>query len=241
MPHSEDVDDPMWGCRHGIAADKNGTIQCCKVTVKDVKIMAAALTERVLDTSWISTLDRGTALQYRATVGQTGEVLKGIFTDALSNSQVKENFGELMVSMGAARSLGLLFHHIELPLAELWKSRIKQNDGFDFHTTCAGELIHFGEAKFSSTGSPYTEAILQVSDFLLNDKHHRDRAYLRDMVGKKSLDSLEDEKFGIVAAFSINAKNEALIMKNAVNKAIAFAKNHDVSSIFVIGVVNEAP
>ncbi|MGC1550793.1 MAG: hypothetical protein WA777_19905 [Rhodanobacter sp.] len=235
------VCDTAWGCHHfDLPSLANGSIRACRVSVSDVAKLANELTRTVVDTSWMSSLDKGARRAYEITVAETAELLVAIFKAAASPSLVSEDFGELMVSMGSARALNMLFSHNEVPLAELWKPQVKQNEGFDFHTLCPGGLVNFGEAKYSSAANPHGSALNQISDFLAAEKHYRDRTHLVNIVPASAIGKLDNEEFGVIAAFSLNAVNHELVIRNAINSAGKLAKKHKISQIFIVGVSYDA-
>jgi hypothetical protein len=210
------------------------------VSVKEVKKLAQELTAVVMDSSWIMNLDAGTRRAYERTVRETGEVLARIFTALDPTSPVSKEFGEVMVSMGSARALEMIFGHKTVPLAELWKPQLKQNEGFDFHTECPTPLINFGEAKYSGANSPHGLAINQAASFLESGKHFRDRPHLISVCSPASVGHLDGDRFGVVVAFSVNGKDRETILSNARDSALMVAKKYAVEQIFVVGVVCEA-
>ncbi|MFZ5637638.1 MAG: hypothetical protein ACOY82_13745 [Pseudomonadota bacterium] len=242
MSSGSAVMDIDWGCEHvEMTALANGSIRACKVTVSDIGKLAQELTKTVVDTSWMSSLDKGARRSYEKTVAETADVLVKIFNAVPvsgSTTAIQEDFGELMVSMGAARALCRVFSHSEVPLAELWKPQVKQNEGFDFHTVCELEKINFGEAKYSAKKSPHGIALDQISDFLTAEKHFRDRPHLEKLVSPSAIANLDNEEFGIVAAFSVNAVNPDVVLANAMAKAKALAGTHQISQIYLVGVIH---
>lgn len=236
--------DIDWGCDHSdMSALATGNIRACKVSVSDIGKLAGELTRTVIDTSWMTSLDKGARRAYERTVAETAELLVRIFnTTSLAGpgSAIQGDFGELMVSMGAARALCQVFSHHEVPLAELWKPQIKQNEGFDFHTVCGSERVHFGEAKYSAKKSPHGIAIDQVAEFLAAEKHFRDRTHLEKLVSTVAIRNLDDDDFGVVAAFSVNAANPDTVLKNAIENAKILASNHKISQIYLVCVIHES-
>lgn len=212
---------------------------CCRVSVRSLEKLASELAKTVVDTSWMTKLDKGTQRAYEYTVSETAKVLCDIFSSIAPDCQMSEEFGELMVSMGSARALRQVFGHAEIPLAELWKPQIKQNEGFDFHTVCGSGMLNFGEAKYSSISSPHGAAIIQASKFISAQKHLRDYVHLSKICpGGASL--LDEDKFGVVAAFSLCGVNHNLIMANAMKSAISLASDHGLTQVFLVGVSNDA-
>ncbi|CTP91595.1 hypothetical protein XTPLMG728_2953 [Xanthomonas translucens pv. poae] len=232
--------DVEWGCEHSsMLGNDELSIICCKVSVTDIAMLAEKLAATVIDTSWMADLDLGTRRAYEYTVAETSQALCKIFSGASLNSTVAEEFGEVMVSMGSARALKSLFGHSEVPLAELWKPQLKQNEGFDFHTVCGSGMLNFGEAKYSGVGSPHGPAINQASDFIVAKKHLRDYVHLSSLCPAPA-ELLNSDKFGVIAAFSLVGNNHDLIMKNALKSALGLSKKHKLSQIFLVGVSNDA-
>lgn len=235
----EPIDDDDWGCTHTEFVDGgNGPlIKACIVSIEKLDAIAKELTRSVLDTSWMMSLDKGTQRTYKYTAEETAQALVVIFNEINSDEGIGLEFGEVMVSMGSSRSLSQVFKHISLPIAELWKPQKKQNEGFDFHTTCPQYFINFGEAKYSGVSNPHGNAIKQANEFINVEKHFRDRAHLKDLTEPSCINNLDSDNYGVVAAFSINSENHESIMKNAVNsvKNTDLMKNAKV--IYLVGVV----
>ncbi len=244
MSSGSAVMDIDWGCEHvEMTALAIGSIRACKVTVSDIGKLAQELTKTVVDTSWMANLDKGARRSYERTVAETVDVLVNIFnavSPSASATMIQEDFGELMVSMGAVRALCRVFTHYEVPLAELWKPQVKQNEGFDFHTVCERDQINFGEAKYSAKKSPHGIALDQISEFLTAEKHFRDRPHLEKLVSPSAIANLDNEEFGVVAAFSVNAVNPDVVLINAIAKAKALARVHKISQIYLVGVIRES-
>ncbi|WP_394000232.1 hypothetical protein ACF3M1_09965 [Luteimonas sp. WGS1318] len=233
LPHC----DADWGCDHFDLTHLNGTtVYACRVEIADIAKLASELAKTVIDTSWMSTLDHGARRTYESTVSRTADLLREIFESMDPGSPVAGEFGEMMVSIGSARALSVVFSHSRVPLAELWKPQLKQNGGFDFHTVCEGELIHFGEAKFASSGNPWGLAIAQADEFLHDQKHLRDRSDLVNLVSPGAITRLDADEFGVVAAFSLNAENQDRVISNAVSAAVTLASKYGIKQVFVVGV-----
>lgn len=232
------LSDPAWGCTYQEIADSLGAsdIKICFVEIDDVEKLAEQLGADVLDTSWMANLDRGVRRQYDYTVKETAAALVRIFKSTAGGGKVGAEFGELMVSIGSAKALEQVFKHSKIPIAELWKPQVKQNEGFDFHTVCPSEFINFGEAKFSANTNPHGLAIAQAAEFLSVEKHLRDRGHLVNLVGAPSIDHLDNDRYGVVAAFSINSSNPLLIFKNALESALGFLGSNKVSCLYLVGV-----
>lgn len=230
--------DSLWGCVYqelkyslGPANVKIGFIE-----VTNLQNFATQITLLVLNRSWMTKLNPVASMAYDVTVSQTASKLSGISTSTSASGTLTTAFGELMVSMGSAYALEKLFTHNRVPLAELWKPQVSQNEGFDFHTTCPSELINFGEAKYSSTMSSFKNAITQAERFVDEQKHFRDGIHLMHLVNPSCMKNLENKKFGIVAAFSMRGKKPDRTFTNAAKRAISLAVKNKVETIYLVGV-----
>lgn len=241
MNYSPEVVDSSWGCSYQevISALGHANIKVCFVKVKSLDDFATRISELVLDTSWMTGLDHGIRRAYNTTVRETAEALVKIFKDTTAAGVIGTEFGETMVSIGSARALEKIFDHKRVPLAELWKPQVKQNEGFDFHTVCTGEFVNFGEAKYSGSASPHGLAINQADDFLAAEKHLRDMVHLVNLVPKLAIEQLNNDQYGVVAAFSVNANDPLTVLKNAVQSASTVVARHTITNFYLVGVSDE--
>lgn len=230
--------DAAWGCAYQQVVDSPGlpNVKLCFVEVTNLSAFAAVITRGVLDKSWMTNLDPMVQMAYDKTVTDTANKLVGIFQATNATGTLGADFGELMVTMGSAYALEKIFSHLKIPIAELWKPKLSQNEGFDFHTTCPADMVNFGEAKYSSTANPYTLAISQAEDFIDNEKHFRDGVHLMHLVNANCVTNLKGKQFGLVAAFSIQGTNADVIFANAAKSAAALAAKNKAKSIYLVGV-----
>ena len=233
--HYSDTD---WGCDYFEVESTSSIekIRICHVKVGDIEKISEELAEKVLDTSWMMKLDEGNKRAYRRTVQETAAALVKIFNSTKCSSDVGSEFGEVMVSMGSAKALEKIFDHIILPIAELWKPQVKQNEGFDFHTVCSEEIINFGEAKYSGSINPHGDAISQAKGFVDDEKHLRDWVHLRGLVSDGAIENLNNDSYGIVASFSINTEDPLLILKNAIEAAQVALTSDKIKAVYLVGV-----
>ncbi|ASD57114.1 hypothetical protein ACJYFV_00380 [Enterobacter asburiae] len=234
-------DDVDWGCYHDELTSAEVMVKICVIRIKTIKKIAEELTRIVLNKSWMMDLDARTQRCYRYTVEETSKLLVDIFNKIKAQSSSEKDigveFGEIMVSMGASRALNKLFNHISLPIAELWKPQKKQNEGFDFHTVCPKKMVNFGEAKYSGISNPHGDALTQIIDFINVEKHLRDVLHLEKLAGEEVCDNLDNECFGVVAAFSINSENYDLIIKNALESVKEKNLLSKCSIVYLVGVI----
>lgn len=232
----------VFGCSfHEVLSDSGvANVSLCHVKVSDLGLMADNLVAVIMDDSWMLELDKGARRSYELTVKETSAILVGIFKAASVSTSIAADFGELMVSIGASKGLRKIFDHAEVPIAELWKPQIKQNEGFDFHTICPQEKIHFGEAKYSSSANPHGKAIAQAKRFLEHDKHYRDRVHLISLCSDESISHLDDERFGVIVAFSINTEDPLVVLGNALESVVSHGLTGKVDSVCLVGVSHES-
>jgi hypothetical protein len=232
--------DTEWGCTFQQVANSLGiqNINICYVKIDDILKFANQLNDTVLDSTWMTNLDHGTRRTYDYTAKETTKLLVDIFNKTSKSGTIGAEFGELMISIGSARALEKIFQHSKVPLAELWKPQAKQNEGFDFHTVCTKDFINFGEAKYSGKKDPHGLAISQARKFILEEKHFRDRAHLKDLLPKKPIENLDGDSFGVVAAFSINSKTPLKILSNALKSAKRIVTTYNISTIYLVGITD---
>lgn len=236
---SVDID---WGCEFTEVLNGSGIeyVKICHVHVADISKISKMLATSVVDTSWMMSLDPGTRSSYEYTVQETAELLVKIFNAAEQAGSIVDEFGELMVSMGSARALEVIFKHTLIPIAELWKPQAKQNEGFDFHSVCPREIINFGEAKYCSGSTSYGRAMTQAGSFLKAHKHKRDRVHLLNLASPASIENLDSDVHGVIASFSLHSRNHLSIYKNVLGKAKMFADDNGLRFVYMIGVTHES-
>ena|SRR5690606_16361784 len=225
-----------------------GNIFICHVNVSDLEKIAFELSKLVTDNSWVIGLDERAKRAYETTAEKTAKALVEVFKTTISSeNKVASEFGELMVSIGSSKALEVVFGHRSLPIAELWKPKLAQNEGFDFHTVCAENIINFGEAKFSGVSSPYsgisgksTGAGGQADGFIGNNKHLMDGVHLGHLAGEEPTKNLDKDLFGVVLAFSVNATNPLYVLKNALEHSKTYENLKKAKNIYIVGVSHES-
>lgn len=195
-----------------------GISTSCKTTLLHVKVdnlddQAKEIVELIIDTSWIDNLGGVKKISYNARAKKTIDSLVKAILNSVGNS-VTEEFGEILVSNVARISLEQGCNHDVVPLAEIWKEKVKGNPGFDFHSESEDCVLCFGEAKYSSTINPYPDALNQINDFLVKEKDLMELVDLESFVSKEAISNCADGKKGFIAAFSINSNNPNLIYNN---------------------------
>lgn len=232
--------DPNHDCKYSHIKINSlpNNINICFININTYKLIAEKICKIILDDSWIKSLDPTCIKAYEYTVKETADKLNEICQEVVNKKQIKEDFGEIMVSIMASESLKQLFDHYSLPISELWKEKKSGNPGFDFHTICPTDFIHFGEAKYSSSSNPYKHAIEQAENFIKVDKHYRDIPHLKIIIKRKQpIENLVNKKFSIIAAFSINSDDTEGIIEKAVKKINSSSLNNIAQNIYLVGVI----
>lgn len=233
--------DEEWGCIHTeITSNANPKIHICQVNISDLKKVARELANSVMDNSWIMNMDKGASRSYIKTASDTANRLVEIFNASIEKEGIASEFGQWVISIGSSRSLKIIFQHTSLPIAELWKPQELQNEGFDFHTVCKKNVINFGEAKFKSANanSPVSDAANQANSFFSDEKHLRDRVHLVNLVNGDAISNLDQDIFGMVVAFSMNAQNPLTVYTNAISKVESLPLFKSINSIYIVGVTH---
>jgi hypothetical protein len=181
----------------------SASVHLVHVKIKDHQERAREMIDTIKDTSWISKLD---VIGQRAYSARANQTIERIVNDVLSkvDNTVSSSFGEYLVSESAQVILSSQFQHVKLPLAELWKEKVEGNPGFDFHTESPAQYIVFGEAKYSSSDNPHTDALKQAVGFIASKKDDMDLADLRSLASKEAVENCVAFYKGYAIAFSIN-------------------------------------
>jgi hypothetical protein len=206
LSFGDEYKDDDWKCSFSEVSESDGVLDkivLCHVNVLDISKLADELAKSIMDNSWIMGLDEGVTLAYKKTAEETATVLVNIFKNNIlteDGNRISGEFGEMMVSMGASRALETIFSHVSLPISELWKPKLKGNEGFDFHTICPEQLINFGEAKYSSSKNPYGGksgdsggAAGQADGFIKAEKHLRDYVHLMHLAEGEPSENLKNK------------------------------------------------
>lgn len=227
---------------HITKLDDNKTcdVYYLEIQIDDVQSHASNLISLITENSWINQLDPIAKVSFETKVNNTANALTSIFTDQSESSTVKDEFGEYMISIDSAQSLKDKLQHFVFPLAELWKEKVTNNHGFDFHTQTPDKLLAFGEAKYVSSGNAYGRAAEQVVRFI-SDEEKKD---LGDLIFLKSLGAdesaidscLNQRKKDFILGFSVNSENSELIKKNALQNENVLKLIDEAETLFLVGV-----
>lgn len=191
---------------------------CIHVQIDDISNSANEIMNGISDTSWISELDAVSKKSFTAMATPTIQKIVNEILSKVTNS-VSNDFGEYLVSYTAQMALVSEYNHKKMPLAELIKEKIIGNPGFDFHTESTDSNIIFGEAKYSSEGTPRGRAISQISRFIILEKDAMELNALAPLISSEAKENFLENKKGFTAAFSFNSADPQLIFNNTLTSA----------------------
>lgn len=204
------------------------------IEINDVNTCAQDLLVEISNTAWINDLNPVAKMSYEDTAKETILKLVEIFKSV--DNKVTKDFGEFMISMGSGHCLKEKHDHDVLPLSELWKEKLSNNHGFDFHTLSPDLKFSFGEAKYVSTGNSYTSAAEQVHRFSREGKDKRDAVHLINFCNLIAIDNLSNGRKGYVIAFSINSVDHENILKNSLGNDDIKSLTKRCDDLYIIGV-----
>lgn len=217
-----------------LPSDTTAEVYLSCVEITDVKSHAKTLITEISDTSWISKLDPDAKMSYKDIALKTIKKLVEIFQSV--DNKVTKDFGEFMISMNSGYCMREKHGHKILPLSELWKPKLLQNEGFDFHTLSPANKFSFGEAKFVSSGNSYGDAAEQAYGFSIENKDKRDGVHLCYFSSPAAMQNLRQNKRGFIVAFSINSSNHELILKNSLQNKDIRELSKCCDELYIIGV-----
>lgn len=217
----------------------NKTSECevyvAHVKIKNLSQRVSEITKEIADESWIAGLTPSIQIAYKARARKT---IKKIINDILLKvkDDVTEDFGEYLVSLTAKDILRDYKNHNDIPLAELLGKKKSGNSGFDFHTLTHNDIISFGEAKYTSHGNPYKDALSQICSFIDEEKDLADILHLEKFVPEDCIHKLTNGEKAFVAAFSLNAKKTVTVFDNIIKKSKDFDELLQYKELYLIGV-----
>ena len=217
-----------------IPADADVDVHLFYVVVDDIKDCATSLIASVSETSWINDLPDIPRATFLANTNRTIDKIVAIFQGV--DSEIKEDFGEYLISMSSGQCLETRLGHTVLPLSELWKAKASGNEGFDFHTETPRMLINFGEAKYNSSQSSYGRAAKQVADFIEDDKDQTDALFLQHLATEESVQNLLARSRSLCIGFSLHSEDYRTILDNALNSALIQALFPHCEELFIVGI-----
>lgn len=212
----------------------NDNIYLSYIEIDDINSHAEQLVTDIQNTSWISKLDPIPQASYTVTAHNSIQKLVQIFKSV--DNKVTKDFGEFLVSMSSGYCLRDKESHQVLPLSEIWKSKLSNNDGFDFHTITPDDYISFGEAKYVTTGNSYTTSAEQAFRFFGESKDQADAVHLMHLCSPSSVEKLIKKERCCIVAFSLNSEDYKTILHNSLENKDIISLSKECHELFIIGV-----
>lgn len=195
---------------------------CIHAKVSNQAKIIEQVIRNISDSSWINDID--SYAKKKSFEVRVEKTTRKIVDDILMKVDdcITKEAGEYVISDSAQEILKQEFLHKKIPLAELFKERVKGNGSFDFHMEKIDSHIIFGEAKYSSKKNPHSDAINQIVDFINRDMDVSDLVDLEGIVSDKAIHNFENKR-GYAAAFSLN--------RNFKNIFKAIMNNENINSL----------
>lgn len=214
------------------------------IEIDDVAQNATELIQIINDKTWLSKLDFLSARNFEECAKATIDKILAIFKDTQASNNIKDEFGEYMVSMNAQRTLQEKLNHVPITLSEIWGKKKSGNPGFDFHTyDKKNDLVTFGEAKYNSNGTSLKKAVDQINSFI-TETPNKDKI---DSVDLKALGVPEtalckiynDNERNLAAAFSIVGDISNFDIKYYLEQDYIKQLLKEKNEVYFIGVVSK--
>jgi hypothetical protein len=205
---------------------------CLKIA--DVKSYAEQLIGEITDTSWITKLGPVAIMSYEDIAKKTIQELVRIFKEV--DNEITKDFGEFVISLSSGKCLKEKHAHDSLPISELWKEKVKNNHGFDFHTKSPADKFSFGEAKYQKDGNAYTSAAEQTHRFSRDGKDKIDAVHLNNFGYTLAMENLLIDKKGYIVSFSLTSEDHETIMLNSLRNEDIKSLSKICDELYIIGV-----
>jgi len=199
-----------------------------RINPNDIALTLREVFESIANLSWINKFDDNyTRRSFSARAEKTINYIAENIIKATDDTITSES-GEYVVSELARKSIVSELNYLDIPLAELIKSKKIGNPGFDFYSENNENIILFGEAKYLSNKSAYGSAFSQIVQFINEERHITDLVEIDKFYGEKALENVSDNnEQGFVAAFaSRNTVSEVLINQIKKNRNYAKLSKH---------------
>lgn len=190
-------------------------VQFIRIDPEDVSATLAEILQVLMNMSWLNSFDEEyERAGYESRAQKTIVDIKKKF-NACADDKVTKDAGEYVVSEVAREAIVSQLSYLSVPLAELLGKKKSGNHGFDFHTAnITTDTIIFGEAKYLSHASAYSSALLQIEEFINEQKDIEDLPDLKPFCASNALNRAKRGQKGFAAAFSAKStSSDKLINK----------------------------
>lgn len=206
-----------------------------RINPTDIALTLKDVFESLSNLSWLNSFDeeylrKGFQVRAEATIAYISKnIIKA------NDDSVTSDSGEYVISELARKALVNEMNYLDIPLADLIKTKDVGNHGFDFYSKNMNQILLFGEAKYITNQNAYGRAFEQIIRF---EKEKRDSSDIIDIdrfCCEKSKNNFSKGNKGFVAAFASKAISTDKLIKNIkINKDFkALAKFNELICIAV--------
>lgn len=191
-------------------------VRLIRVQPNDLKITLGYILTTLSSKCWISQIEDIFQQAFEVRVQSTIDKLNRDFTNG-TDSEIKNNAGEYVVSELTRSSIVNELHYMDIPIGELFKEKASGNPGFDIFTVNLTEQILFGEAKYVANTNAYNNAFKQVNRFIIE---RRDLADLPDLALfniSNAIRKVSNGDRGFIAGFSSTSISDDNLERNIKN------------------------
>ena len=192
-----------------------------RIEPTDIKITLRDVFKSLSDKACISDFDKKYIQDYFQV--RADETINYISNNIINQSDdtITSDTGELVVSELSRLTVINELNYLDIPLAEIIKSKAVGNDGFDFFSKNLNEIILFGEAKFKSSQNAYGSAFKQIERFERIKQDVSDIKEIKEFCSEDSLNNHSDGKKGFIASFASKSTSTTNIV-NGIKKNTHF-------------------
>lgn len=190
-------------------------VQFIRIDPEDTSDTLSKILKELMNLSWLKNFDKEyIAVSYEERAKITIKDIQTKFS-ACNNGKITKEAGEYVVSELAREVLINKLGYLDIPLAELLGKKVSENPGFDFHSqNNLTDTVIFGEAKYKSRSSAYSDALKQIKDFINERKDIKDIVDLQAFCTEKALERAVNSEKGFAAAFSAKSTSSDRIISS---------------------------
>lgn len=168
----------------------------------DISLTLREVLRSLSDLSWLSQFDKQyiqDSFRVRAE-GSIKYITENIIKEA--DDDVTSDSGEYLVSELARKAVVDLLKYLDIPLAELIKTKNVINHGFDFYSKNLNTIILFGEAKYKAKQNAYGSCFEQIARFESEKRDSADILEVDKFYCEESKQNFASGKKGFIGAFA---------------------------------------
>lgn len=194
--------------------DNQPNLHFLRIRPNNFQLTLDEIFHSLVDRSWINRFTPVFRQSMEARVQPTIDKITQNLQNGKATS-VDKNSGELIVSELSRKTVVNVYNYKDIPIAELFKSRVSGNSGFDFYSVNLKDIILFGEAKYVEAHTASKKALDQIEDFVINKKKDdNDLWEIKEFVTQPSIENYYKHLKGYIAAFSSKGEPDNEIIAN---------------------------